>query len=115
MPRATNKIAKRKRHKKVLKAAKGYFGRKKNVYKLAHQQLMKSGQYSYRDRRTKKRNFRTLWIARINAAARAEGMTYSQFMSNLHKKGIMLNRKALAEIAFAKPQSFKELVAALKG
>lgn len=97
------------RHKKVLKQAKGYRGRTKNVYRVAVQQVEKSLQYAYRDRRVRKRNFRSLWIQRINAGARENGLTYSQFMNGMRKAGIELDRKVLADIAVREPEAFKSL------
>ena len=104
MPRVKRGVTARARHKKVLAQAKGYRGRRKNVFKIAKQAVMKAGQYAYRDRRTKKRVFRRLWIARINAAARGLGVTYSKFMAGLKKAGIEVDRKVLADLAvFDKP------------
>ena len=99
MPRVKRGVIARARHKKVLKAAKGYRGRRKNVYRVAKQAVMKAGQYAYRDRRQKKRQFRTLWIARINAGARELGLTYSRFMNGLKKASIEVDRKVLADLA----------------
>ncbi|MEJ2005675.1 MAG: 50S ribosomal protein L20, partial [Cyclobacteriaceae bacterium] len=99
MPRSVNHVASKARRKKVLKAAKGYFGRKKNVWTVAKNAVEKGWQYSYRDRRAKKREFRKLWIQRINAGARQHGMSYSQFMGSLKKSNIDLNRKVLADLA----------------
>ena len=99
MPRVKRGVTARARHKKVLNAAKGYRGRRKNVYRVAKQAVMKAGQYQYRDRRQKKRQFRTLWIARINAGARELGLTYSRFMNGLKKASIELDRKVLADMA----------------
>jgi large subunit ribosomal protein L20 len=110
MPRATNNVAARQRRKKVLSAAKGYRLGKSRLYKTAKDQVEKSLQYAYRDRRTKKRNFRKLWIARINAACRQYGTTYSVFIRNLNEKKIELNRKVLADIAARDPQAFEQLV-----
>ena len=104
MPRVKRGVTARARHKKVLSQAKGYRGRRKNVYRIAKQAVMKAGQYAYRDRRQRKRQFRTLWIARINAAARELGMTYSVFMNGLKKAAIEIDRKVLADLAvFDKP------------
>ena len=104
MPRVKRGVTARARHKKVLVQAKGYRGRRKNVYRIAKQAVMKAGQYAYRDRRQRKRQFRTLWIARINAAARELGLTYSTFMNGLRKAAIEVDRKVLADLAvFAKP------------
>lgn len=114
MPRSVNSVASRARRKKVLKLAKGYFGRRKNVWTVAKNAVEKGLQYSYRDRKTKKRNFRALWIARINAAVREEGLSYSQFMNKLNQKGINLNRKVLADLAMNNPEAFKKIVAEVK-
>ena len=104
MPRVKRGVTARARHKKVLALAKGYRGRRKNVYRIAKQAVMKAGQYAYRDRRQRKRQFRTLWIARINAAARELGLTYSVFMNGLKKAAIEIDRKVLADLAvFDKP------------
>ena len=104
MPRVKRGVIARARHKKVLNAAKGYRGRRKNVYRVAKQAVMKAGQYAYRDRRQKKRQFRTLWIARINAGSRECGLTYSRFMNGLKKAAIEVDRKVLADLAvFDKP------------
>jgi large subunit ribosomal protein L20 len=110
MPRATNNVAARSRRKKILHAAKGYRLGKSRLYKTAKDQVEKSLVYAYRDRRTKKRNFRTLWIARINAACRQHGLSYSQFMSKMVKKQIELDRKVLADMAIKDPQGFEKLV-----
>ena len=99
MPRVKRGVIARARHKKVLDAAKGYRGRRKNVYRIAKQAVMKAGQYAYRDRRQRKRQFRTLWIARINAGARECGLTYSRFMNGLKKSAIEVDRKVLADLA----------------
>ena len=104
----------RARHKKILKLAKGYRGAKSKLYKTANQAVMKSLSYAYRDRKAKKRDFRQLWIARINAAARMNGISYSKFMSGLKNKGIEINRKMLAEIAVSDPEAFKSLVDQVK-
>ena len=114
MPRSTNKVAARARRKKVLKQAKGYWGRRKNVHTVAKNAVEKGMQYSYRDRKTKKRNFRGLWIQRINAGAREHGMSYSEFMGKINKKGIALNRKVLADLAMNHPEAFKAVVDAVK-
>ena len=103
-----------KRHKKILKLAKGYRGAKSKLYRTANQAVMKSLAYAYRDRKQKKRNFRQLWIARINAAARANGMSYSRFMNGLKNNGIEINRKMLSEIAIADPAAFTALVEKVK-
>jgi large subunit ribosomal protein L20 len=110
MPRATNAVARKRRKKKVLKEAKGYFGRKHSSYRLANEQLMRSGAYAYRDRRTRKRDFRRLWITRINAAARQEGMSYSQLIHGLDQAGVDVNRKMLADIAVNDPDGFRRFV-----
>jgi large subunit ribosomal protein L20 len=107
MPRATNSVARKRRKKKVLKEARGYFGRKHSSYRLANEQVMRSGQYAYRDRRNKKRDFRRLWIIRINAAARREGMSYSQLIHGLSEAGVEVNRKMLADIAVHDPETFR--------
>jgi large subunit ribosomal protein L20 len=111
MPRVKRGMMTHKRHKKVLETAKGNFGGKRNLFKTANEQLLKSGNYAYRDRRNKKREFRQLWIARINAACRAEGMQYSRFIEGLTKAGILLDRKVMAQMAFGDPDTFKQLVA----
>jgi large subunit ribosomal protein L20 len=110
MPRATNSVARRRRRKKVLKQARGYWGRKHSSYRFANEQLMRSGAYAYRDRRTRKRDFRRLWITRINAAARQEGMSYSQLIHGLDRAGVEVNRKMLAEIAVDDPEGFRRFV-----
>ena len=107
MARATNAVARKRRKKKVLKEAKGYFGRKHSSYRLANEQVMRSGAYAYRDRRNRKRDFRRLWIIRINAAARREGMSYSQFMHGLGEAGVEVNRKMLADVAVHDPEAFR--------
>ena len=114
MPRSVNSVAKRARRKKVLKQAKGYFGRRKNVWTVAKNAVDKAMLYSYRDRRAKKRNFRSLWITRINAGARQHGMSYSQFMGSLKNSGIELNRKVLADLAMNHPDAFKAIVKKVK-
>jgi large subunit ribosomal protein L20 len=110
MPRARNAVARRKRRKKTLKQAKGYWGRKHSSYRLANEQLMRSGAYAYRDRRARKRDFRRLWITRINAAARQDGMSYSQLIHGLELAGVEVNRKMLAEIAVDDPEGFRRFV-----
>ena len=110
MPRSVNSVASRARRKKILKQAKGYFGRRKNVWTIAKNAVEKAMLYAYRDRRTKKRNFRSLWIARINAGARQHGMSYSQFMGKVKSNNIELNRKVLADLAMNNPQAFKAVV-----
>jgi large subunit ribosomal protein L20 len=106
VPRATNAVARRRRKKKVLDQAKGYYGRKHSSYRLANEQVMRSGMYAYRDRRVRKRDFRRLWITRINAAARINGMSYSEFIHGLGEAGIEVNRKMLADIAVRDPETF---------
>lgn len=110
MARVKRGVTSHARHKKVLKAAKGYYGRRKNTIRVARQAVEKAGQYAYRDRRTKKRNFRALWIQRINAAARELGMTYGRFINGLNKAGIEVDRKILADLAVREPEAFKALV-----
>ena len=114
MTRVKGGTVARARRKKVLKAAKGYFGSKHRLYKTAHEQVMHSGQYAYRDRRQNKRNFRKLWITRINAACRENEISYSKFINGLSKAGIEINRKMLSEIAIDNPKYFTELVAIAK-
>jgi|SRR5210317_479554 large subunit ribosomal protein L20 len=114
MPRSVNSVASRARRKKILKQAKGYFGRRKNVWTVAKNAVEKAMLYAYRDRRTKKRNFRSLWIARINAGSRAHGMSYSQFMGKVKSNNIELNRKVLADLAMNNPEAFKAVVDKLK-
>ena len=109
MSRVKRGVTKQARHKSTIKAAKGYYGRRKNTYRVAKQAVEKAGQYAYRDRRAKKRNFRALWIQRINAAAREHGMTYSRFMNGLKISGVELDRKVLADIAVREPEVFKTL------
>jgi len=110
MPRSTNAVARKRRKKKVLGRAKGYFGRKHSSYRFANEQLMRSDAYAYRDRRTRKRDFRRLWITRINAAARQEGMSYSQLIHGLQKAEVDVNRKMLADIAVNDPDGFRRFV-----
>ena len=114
MSRVKRGVIARARHKKVLNAAKGYRGRRKNVYRVAKQAVMKAGQYAYRDRRQKKRQFRTLWIARINAGARELGLTYSRFMNGLKKASIELDRKVLADMAVFDKAACAKLVETAK-
>ncbi len=114
MPRSVNSVASRARRKKVMKQAKGYFGRRKNVWTVAKNAVEKAMQYAYRDRRNKKRNFRSLWITRINAGARMHGMSYSQFMGKVKANGIELNRKVLADLAMNHPDAFKAIVEKVK-
>ncbi len=114
MPRSKNAVASRARRKRIMAQAKGYYGKRKNVYTVAKNIVEKGLTYSYVGRKLKKREFRTLWIARINAAVREEGLTYSEFMHALNGKGIELNRKVLADLAMNEPASFKALVASVK-
>ena len=114
MPRVKRGVAARARHKKVLAQAKGFRGRRGNVYRIAKEAVMKAGQYAYRDRRAKKRVFRQLWIARINAAARSNGLTYSQFANGIRKAGIDIDRKVLADIAYHDPAAFTGIVNQVK-
>ena len=110
MPRSVNSVAKRARRKKILKQAKGYFGRRKNVWTIAKNAVEKGLQYSYRDRRVKKRSFRSLWIIRINAACRIHDMNYSDFISKLKSNKININRKVLADLAVNHPDEFKKII-----
>ena len=114
MPRSVNAVASRRRRKKMMKHAKGYFGRRKNVWTVAKNAVEKAWQYAYRDRKNNKRNFRRLWITRINAGARLHGMSYSQFMGGVHKKGIEINRKVLADLAMNHPVAFETIVKKIK-
>lgn len=114
MPRSKNAVASRARRKKILDQAKGFYGKRKNVYTVAKNVVEKGMTYSYVGRKLKKREYRTLWIARINAGVRAEGLTYSQFIDRLNKKGITLDRKVLADLAMNEPETFKSLVASVK-
>ena len=114
MPRVKRGVIARASHKKILDLAKGYRGRRKNVYRIAKQAVMKAGQYAYRDRRQRKRQFRTLWIARINAAAREQGMTYSVFMNGLKKADVQVDRKVLSDIAVFDKAAFAQLVVQAK-
>ncbi|MEN9484251.1 MULTISPECIES: 50S ribosomal protein L20 [Sphaerotilus] len=114
MPRVKRGVTARARHKKVLALAKGFRGRRKNVYRIAKQAVMKAGQYAYRDRRAKKREFRRLWIARINAGSRALGLTYSKFMAGLKKACIEVDRKVLADMAVNDPAAFGSIVEKVK-
>jgi len=114
MPRAKNRVASRARRKKIMKLAKGYFGRRKNVWTVAKNAVEKAMSYSYRDRRNKKRTFRRLWITRINAGARMHGMSYSQFMGAVKKNDIELNRKVLADLAMNHPEAFEAVVNKVK-
>ena len=114
MPRSVNSVAARARRKKVMKMAKGYFGRRKNVWTVSKNAVEKGLQYAYIGRKQKKRNFRALWIQRINAGARLHGMSYSQFMGAVNSKGLELNRKVLADLAMNHPEAFNAVVAAVK-
>ena len=114
MPRSVNAVAAKARRKKVIKAAKGYFGRRKNVHTVAKNAVEKAMQYAYIGRKQKKRNFRSLWIQRINAGVREHGMSYSTFMGAVSKKGIALNRKVLADLAMNHPEAFKAVVDKVK-
>jgi len=110
MSRVKRGVVSHAKHKKVLKAAKGFFGRRKNTIRVAKQAVEKSLQYSYRDRRRKKRDFRSLWIQRINAGVREEGLTYSKFINGLNKSKISIDRKILADLAYQNPEAFKSIV-----
>ena len=114
MPRSVNSVAAKAKRKKIIKAAKGYFGRRKNVHTVAKNAVEKGMQYAYRDRKNKKRTFRALWIQRINAGARLHGMSYSQLMGKIHANGIELNRKVLADLAMNHPEAFKAIVDKVK-
>ena len=114
MPRATNNPASRARRRKIMKAARGYFGARSKVYTVAKNTLEKGWQYAFRDRKFKKRLYRRLWIARINAATRTEGLSYSRFIHALSQKGISLNRKALADLALNNPATFKAILDKVK-
>ena len=114
MPRSVNHVASRAKRKRILKLTRGYFGARKNVWTVAKNTWEKGLTYAYRDRRNKKRTFRSLWIQRINAAARLEGMSYSQLMGALHKAGIEINRKVLADLAWNNPAAFKAIVDKVK-
>ena len=114
MPRSVNVVAARARRKKMMKETRGYFGRRSNVWTVAKNAYEKGLVYAYRDRKTKKRNFRALWIQRINAGVREYGLSYSQFMGMIHKKGVELNRKVLADLAMNNPEAFKAVVDAVK-
>lgn len=115
MPRANSSVPRHRRHRKIVKQAKGYFGARSRTFKAAKDAVVKAGLYAYRDRRQKKRMFRRLWIQRINAAARQNGMSYSAFINGLKQNGIELNRKVLADMAVSDPQSFSELVKSING
>jgi large subunit ribosomal protein L20 len=110
MSRVKRGVTTHARHRKVIKAAKGYYGRRKNTFRTANQAVEKAGQYAYRDRKTRKRNFRALWIQRINAAAREHGMTYGRFIHGLSQAGIEVDRKVLADLAVREPDAFESLV-----
>ena len=110
MARVKRGVTTHARHRKVIKAAKGYYGRRKNTFRVANQAVEKARQYAYRDRKVRKRNFRSLWIQRINAAARAHGLTYGRFIDGLNKAGIAVDRKILADLAVREPEAFKSLV-----
>ena len=114
MPRSVNAVASRARRKRILKAAKGFYGKRKNVYTVAKNVLEKGQTYAYVGRKLKKREYRGLWIARINAAVREEGLTYSEFIHKLASKNIDLNRKVLADLAMNEPETFKKLVESVK-
>ncbi|MEO4006472.1 MULTISPECIES: 50S ribosomal protein L20 [Flavobacterium] len=114
MPRSVNSVASRARRKRVLKQAKGFFGRRKNVWTVAKNAVEKAMQYAYRGRKQKKRNFRALWIMRINAGARLHGMSYSQFMGKIKANNIELNRKVLADLAMNHPEAFAAIVTKIK-
>ncbi|NVK34321.1 MAG: 50S ribosomal protein L20 [Rhodobacteraceae bacterium] len=115
MSRVKRGVTAHARHKKVLKAAKGYYGRRKSTIRVAKQAVEKAGQYAYRDRKTRKRNFRSLWIQRINAASREHGMTYGRFIDGLNKAGIEVDRKVLSDLAINQPDAFKALVEKAQG
>lgn len=115
MPRSVNHVASRAKRKRILKLTRGYFGTNKNVWTVAKNRWEKGLTYAYRDRKTKKRNFRSLWIQRINAAARQEGISYSKLMGLLKAKGIEINRKVLADLAMNHPEAFKAIVAQARG
>lgn len=110
MSRVKRGVTTHARHRKVIKKAKGYYGRRKNTFRVANQAVEKAGQYAYRDRKVRKRNFRALWIQRINAAAREHGLTYGRFINGLGKAGIEVDRKMLADLAAREPEAFKALV-----
>ncbi len=114
MPRSTNSVASRARRKKIVKQAKGYYGRRKNVWTIAKNAIEKAMLYAYRDRKNNKRNFRSLWITRINAGARLHGLTYSEFMAKIKSNNIELNRKVLADLAMNNPEAFEEIVKKIK-
>lgn len=115
MPRVKRGVTARRRHKKILKQAKGYYGARSRVFRVAKQAVIKAGQYAYRDRKQRKRQFRSLWIARINAAAREHGLSYSRFMGGLHKASIEIDRKVLADMAVNDKEAFAELARIAQG
>ncbi|MGI9415838.1 MAG: 50S ribosomal protein L20 [Hyphomicrobiales bacterium] len=110
MSRVKRGVTTHARHRKIIKKAKGYYGRRKNTFRVANQAVEKSGQYAYRDRRNRKRNFRSLWIQRINAATREHGLTYGRFINGLGKAGVEVDRKVLADLAVREPEAFQALV-----
>tara|TARA_A100001388_G_scaffold70115_1_gene49682 strand:- start:532 stop:885 length:354 start_codon:yes stop_codon:yes gene_type:complete len=114
MPRSVNTVASKKRRDKIIKAAKGYFGRRKNVYTVAKNAVEKALSYAYRDRKNKKREFRALWIQRINAGARLNGMSYSKMMNLLNKSNVEINRKVLADLAMNHPETFNDIVSEIE-
>ena len=114
MPRVTKSVTAKSKHKKILSSTKGHYGARSRLYKTAKQSNIKSLQYSFRDRKNKKKTFRSLWIQRINAGTRQYGMSYSQFMGKIHKNGIELNRKVLADLAMNNPEAFKAIVDKVK-
>ncbi|MCZ2249787.1 MAG: 50S ribosomal protein L20 [Bacteroidia bacterium] len=114
MPRSVNHVASKARRKKILKQTKGYWGARKNVFTIAKNILEKGLTYAYRDRKNKKRNFRALWVQRINAGVRQHGMSYSEFMGKIHSKNVQLNRKVLADLAMNHPAAFKAVVDSVK-
>lgn len=114
MPRSVNHVASRAKRKKILSRTKGYFGSRKNVWTVAKNTWEKGQQYAFRDRRAKKRDFRALWIQRINAGVREHGMSYSEFMGKVHAKGLEINRKVLADLAMNNPEAFKAIVDSVK-
>lgn len=115
MARVKRGVTTHARHRKIIKKAKGYYGRRKNTFRIANQAVEKAGQYAYRDRRTRKRNFRALWIQRINAGVREHGLTYSRFINGLAKAGIEVDRKVLSDLAIHEPEAFKALVDQAQG
>jgi large subunit ribosomal protein L20 len=115
MSRVKRGVTTHARHRKIIKKATGYYGRRKNTFRIANQAVEKAGQYAYRDRRTRKRNFRSLWIQRINAAVREHGLTYGRFIDGLGKAGIEVDRKVLSDLAIHQPEAFKALVTQAQG